>query len=59
MTLAMSRADPEAESPDHPETQCWRLCLSSKQTNGCSGVAPWFGGVPASGCDTRRAIVGA
>jgi hypothetical protein len=30
MTLAMSRADPEAESPDHPETQCWRLCLCKR-----------------------------
>jgi hypothetical protein len=35
------------------------LTLVMKQTNGCSGVAPWFGGAPASGCDTRRAIVGA
>jgi hypothetical protein len=30
MTLAISRADPEAESPDHPETQYWRLCLCKR-----------------------------
>jgi hypothetical protein len=30
MTLAMSPADPEAESTDHLETQCWRLCLCKR-----------------------------